>query len=139
MYDYPATLRKQPDGGFTVTFADVPEAITEGNDREDALMHAVNSLETALSFYVDGRKPLPIPSRLKRGQIAVRPSALETAKLAIYAEMLTQGVKKAELARRLGWHQPQVDRLLKLKHASRMEQLEAAAQCLGRQIRLTVI
>jgi antitoxin HicB len=45
--------------------------------------------------------------------------------------MTEQGVKKAELARRLGWHRPQVDRLFNLNHASRLDQIEAAARALG--------
>ena len=45
---------------------------------------------------------------------------------------------KAELARRLGWHMPQVDRLFDLKHASKMEQLEAAAGVLGKRVLVEV-
>jgi hypothetical protein len=37
-------------------------------------------------------------------------------------------IKKAELARRLGWHMPRVDRLFDLRHASRIDQIEAAAR-----------
>ena len=139
MFEYPARLTAQPEGGFVVTFPDVPEALTQGEDRDDALLHAVDALESALSFYVDDRRPLPVPSKVKRGQVLVRPSVLESAKLAIYTEMLVQGVKKSELARRLGWHMPQVDRLLDLNHASRMEHLERAARSLGREIRLSVV
>jgi antitoxin HicB len=139
MFDYPVILRAQPEGGFVVTFPDVPEAITQGEDRDEALLHAIDALEAALSFYVDDRRPLPIARKAKRGQAVVRPSVLESVKLAIYAEMLSQGVKKSELARRLGWHMPQVDRLLDLNHASRMEHLESAARSLGREIRLAVV
>jgi antitoxin HicB len=139
MFDYPVILAAQPEGGFTVTFPDVPEAITQGDDRDEALRYAVEALEAALSFYVDARRPLPVPRKAKRGQRVVRPSVLESAKLMIYAEMLTQGVRKSELARRLGWHMPQVDRLLDLHHASRMEHLESAARSLGREIRLSVV
>ena len=139
MFDYPAILAAQPEGGFVVTFPDVPEAITQGEDREEALLYAVDALEAALSFYVDDKRPLPVPSKPKRGQVVVRRSVLESVKLAIYAEMLAQGVKKSELARRLGWHMPQVDRLLDLNHASRMEHLESAARSLGREIRLSVV
>lgn len=139
MFDYPVVLAAQPEGGFVVTFPDVPEAITQGEDRDEALLYAVDALETALSFYIDDRRPLPVPGKAKRGQPVVRPSVLESAKLAIYAEMLAQGVKKSELARRLGWHMPQVDRLLDLNHASRMEHLESAARSLGREIRLSVV
>jgi antitoxin HicB len=139
MFDYPAVLTKQPEGGFLVTFPDVPEAITQGDDKAEAILCAIDALETALSFYVDGRKPLPIPSKPKRGQVVVHPSALESAKLAIYSEMLSQGVRKSDLARRLGWHLPQVDRLLDLHHASRMEHLESAVRSLGRELRLSVV
>lgn len=139
MFDYPVVLSAQAEGGFVVTFPDVPEAITQGEDRDEAMLYAVDALEAALSFYIGDRRPLPVPSKAKRGQAVVRPGVLESAKLALYAEMLVQGVKKSELARRLGWHMPQVDRLLDLNHSSRMEHLESAARSLGREMRLSVI
>ena len=50
MFDYPVTLT--PDGDTVlVSFADVPEALTFGADEDEALLHAVDALETALSFY----------------------------------------------------------------------------------------
>ena len=138
MLDYPVILEAQPEGGFVVTFPDVPEAITQGEDEDEALLYAIDALETALSFYVDDRKPLPVPSKAKRGQKTVRPSALECAKLGVYQAMMEQGIRKSELARRLGWHMPQVDRLFDLRHASRLDQIEAAARALGRHIEVSV-
>lgn len=138
MFDYPVVLEPQAEGGFVVTFPDVPEAITQGEDEDEALLYAVDALEAALSFYVEARKPLPAPSRPRRGQRTVRPSALEGAKLGVYQAMTEQGVRKAELARRLGWHMPQVDRLFDLRHASRLDQLEAAARALGRQLEVRI-
>ena len=138
MFDYPVVLTPD-DGAVLVTFPDVPEAITQGADDAEALLYAVDALESALSFYVDARKPLPVPSKVKRGQRTVRPSVLECAKLGVYQAMIEQGVKKAELARRLGWNMPQVDRLFDLKHASRFDQIEAAARALGRHIEISVI
>lgn len=133
MFDYPVTLTQDGDS-VLVAFADVPEAITFGADEAEALLNAIDALETGLSFYVDARKPLPVPSRPGRGQKTVRPSALECAKLGIYQAMTEQGIKKAELARRLGWHTPQVDRLFDLRHASKFDQIEAAAKVLGKQV-----
>ncbi|MDK9705187.1 MAG: type II toxin-antitoxin system HicB family antitoxin [Sulfuritalea sp.] len=138
MLDYPVILEAQPEGGFVVTFPDVPEAITQGEDEDEALLYAIDALETALSFYVDDRKPLPVPGKPKRGQKTVRPSALECAKLGVYQAMTEQGIKKSELARRLGWHMPQVDRLFDLRHASRLDQIEAAARALGRHVEVSV-
>jgi len=139
MFDYPVTLAIDDNGTILVTFTDVPEAITFGTDEDEALLQAVDALETALSFYVDARKPLPEPSRAKRGQRTVRPSALECAKLGVYRAMTEQGIKKSELARRLGWHMPQVDRLFDLRHASRLDQIEAAAAALGCRLDVGVV
>ena len=137
MFKYPATITK--DGrDFLVTFKDIPEAITFGKTEADALSNAVDALETGLSFYVDARKPLPKPSKAKRGQKVISPSALESAKLGVYQAMMDQGIKKAELARRLGWHMPQIDRLFDLKHSSKFDQIEAAATVLGCHIEITV-
>ena len=137
MFHYPVILEAQPEGGFVVTFPDVPEAITQGEDPEEALLYAIDALKSALSFYVDARKPLPLPSA-PAGRPTVRPSALECAKLGVYQAMTEQDIRKSELARRLGWHMPQVDRLFDLRHASRMDQIEAAAHALGRQVDVRV-
>ena len=137
MFDYPVTLT--PDGDTVrVSLIDVPEAITFGADEDQALLQAVDALATALPFYIDARKPLPAVSKARRGQRCVRPSALEGAKLGVYQAMTEQGIKKAELARRLGWHMPQVDRLFDLRHASRLDQIEAAARVLGRRLEVRV-
>ena len=108
MFDYPVTLTPDDNGTVLVTFADVPEAITFGTDEDEALLNAIDALETGLSFYLDARKPLPVVGKPQKGQKTVRPSALECAKLGVYQSMTEQGIKKAELARRLGWHMPQV-------------------------------
>ena len=132
MFDYPVLLEAQPEGGFVLTFPDVPEAITQGEDSDEALLYAIDALEAVLSCHVDARKPLPVPSA-PAGRPTVRPSALECAKLGVYQAMTEQGIRKSELARRLGWDLPQVDRLFDLRHTSRMDQIEAAAHALGRQ------
>jgi antitoxin HicB len=137
MFDYPVLLIPD-DGTVLVTFPDVPEAITFGMDEDEALLQAVDALETGLSFYIDARKPLPVPSAAE-GRPTVRPSALECAKLGVYQAMTEQGLRKTDLARRLGWHLPQVDRLFDLNDdASRFDQVEAAARALGRHIEVRV-
>lgn len=136
MFDYPVELT--PDGdSVLVTFPDVPEAITFGTDTEEALRQAVDALETALSFYIDNRQPLPAPSPAN-GRPTVRPAGLESAKLGLYQAMTEHGIRKAELARRLGWHVPQVDRLFDLTHTSRFDQIEAAARALDLRIEVSV-
>ncbi|MBF0176890.1 MAG: type II toxin-antitoxin system HicB family antitoxin [Magnetococcales bacterium] len=115
----------------------VPPAITQGEDEGEALMRARDALETALEMYIDTRQPLPMPSPAAGCQV-VRPGALVCAKLAVYQAMQETGVRKVELARRLHWHLPQVDRLLNLRHASRLDQIEMALEALGRQLQVEV-
>jgi antitoxin HicB len=59
-------------------------------------------------------------------------------RLGVYQAMTEQGIRKAELTRRLGWHMPQVDRMFDLRHASRLDQIEVAARALGRQLEVRV-
>jgi antitoxin HicB len=131
MRAYPATLTAGTEGGFTVTFRDVPEAITEGDNREEALLRAEDALESALAMYVAAKEPLPKPSAAQPNEAMVPLSALGMAKTALYDAMREQRVGNAELARRLRWHLPQVARVLDLRHSSKMEQVEAALAALG--------
>jgi len=137
MLEYPVNLEPAEEGGFVVTFPDVPEAITQGEDWGEALLHAQDALESALSFYVSGRKDIPAPSPAN-GRPVVTPSALGCAKIGVYQAMRAQGVSKAELARKLNWHLPQVDRLLDLCHTSRLDQVETALAVLGYTITVTL-
>jgi antitoxin HicB len=64
--------------------------------------------------------------------------ALVEAKIRLYGAMRAAKVSKAELGRRLHWHQPQVDRLLAMRHGSKIDQLEAAFAALGKRLVLTI-
>ena len=138
MLRYPVILERDTNGTTRVEFPDVPEANTFGEDAAEALIHAVDALESALSLYVEDRRDIPKPSPVKsRGKAVILP-ALTEAKLALYSAMRANRVGKAELARRLNWHPPQVDRLLDLLHASRLDQLEAAFRVLGKRLCVVV-
>lgn len=136
--DYPVVLSPAEEGGFVVSFPDVPEALTQGENREDALARAVDALETALEMYVEEGREIPKPSKAKRGQPTVRAPMLAQMKLAVYSAMLEQKVRKTELARRMGWHLMQVDRLLDLRHSTRVNDIEAALGSLNRAFSINV-
>lgn len=68
MFSCPITLRAdRRDGGFVVTFVDIPEAITQGNTVEEALAAGKDALDTALDFYLDDKRAVPPPSKVRRG------------------------------------------------------------------------
>ena len=134
MLIYPVTLTPDTNGSLLVGFPDFPEANSVGDDEEEALINALDALETALEIYFDERRPIPMPSKTKRGQFEVELPALETSKVLLWNEMLSQSMRKAELARRLQVHIPQVDRLFDIRHSSKLEFVEQAAHALGKKI-----
>lgn len=132
---YPATFTPDTNNTFLVEFRDVPEAVGVGETFDEAYQSALDGLETALfAIYMRERRAIPVPSGLRDGEHAVYVPVLVQAKLGLYSEMLAQGVSKAELARRLGGNQKQIDRLWDLSHATKMEFVEQAAAKLGKQI-----
>ena len=115
------------------SFPDVPEAITEGATRQEALEEASDCLVAALGGYVDSGRRLPEPSRL-RGSLVVELSAIVTAKLALYEAMSDEQIDPAALAKRLGMVKTTVCRLLDLDCRSHIDQVATALDALGRHL-----
>lgn len=133
MQGYPVKLRR--DGRFfLVTFPDIPEAITQGDNREHALEMAKEALESAIDFYFEDKRAVPMPSRPKRGQHTVDLPASVAAKVLLLNEMLRQKVRPAELARRLGTTPQEVNRLTNLRHATKIDRVDAAMRALGKRL-----
>jgi antitoxin HicB len=135
---YPARLKPQAEGGYVVTFPDIPEAITQGEDVEDALIHAADALESALDFYFEARCPVPLPSKPKRGHKLVELPVSVAAKVLLLNEMLRQKVRPAELARRLGTTPQEVNRLTNIRHTSRIDGVNSALRALGKRLEVKV-
>jgi antitoxin HicB len=133
MLAYAVDLERDTSGTLLVTFPDFSEAVTFGEDESDALLRAESALETVLAARIDDREDIPLPSPAAGRPCVILP-ALTAAKVLLYRAMREAGVRKADLARRLGWHGPQIDRLLDLNHASRLDQIEAALAALGKRL-----
>jgi antitoxin HicB len=135
--EYPAKFAPE-NGGFVVTFPDVPEAITEGDTIEEASAHASEALELALTFYMDQWKDLPKASAPRRGMRMIRIPALSEAKFTLYSALRKTGIRKVELARRMQVAPSQVDRLPDIKHHSKLDQIEAAFAAIGKSLHITI-
>lgn len=135
MRGYPVNLRK--DGEFiTVSFPDIPEAHTFGKDREHALEMAGEALATAMEFYFEDERPVPSPSKPKRGQPVVELPPSIAAKVLLLNEMLRQKVRPADLARRIGVTRQEVNRLTNLKHPTKIDRIDLALRALGKRLYL---
>ncbi|MBX3501700.1 MAG: type II toxin-antitoxin system HicB family antitoxin [Alphaproteobacteria bacterium] len=129
---YRVTLTPDDNDTVLVTCPDLPEVTTFGDDADDARLRAVDAIEEALAARIARREPIKAPTRGK-GPLVTLP-ALTALKVELYRAALKDNVRKAELARRLSVHAPQVDRLFDLTHDSKLEQIESAFRALGRRI-----
>ena len=127
---------EEDDGTLLVTSPDFPELTTFGEDHDEALVRAVDALEEAIAARIHDRRDIPMPSP---GDICVTLPTLTAVKVILYQGMRDQNIGKAELARRLGWHLPQVDRVLNVNHHSRLDQMDAALRAIGRRIEVTSV
>ena len=130
MLAYPVILEPD-DNTLMATSPDFPELTTFGDNTDDAISRTANALEEAIAARIHDGKDIPTPSQ--GTHYAVLPT-LTAVKVMLYQGMRDQGVGKAELARRLGWHLPQVDRVLDIQHHSRLDQLDAALGAIGHQL-----
>jgi antitoxin HicB len=124
------------EGGFIVNFPDLPNGWSQGETREEALANAADLLEEIILGRMANNEDVPLPS--PPGADDDRPRvglpALTAAKLEAYRAMRAAGLNKRQLAERLGWQQSQVTRLFDGRHASRLDQIEAALAALGRRL-----
>ena len=132
---YPARLKPDPvEGGFVVTFTDFPEAITQGEDVEDALHEAADCLDEAIVNRIVMGLPIPLPSGVEKGCYPVPLTAQSAAKAALYLALQEARMTKAVLAKRLGCDEKEVRRLLDPRHPSKLPRLEAALAVIGRRL-----
>lgn len=138
MYDYPVTMLEDENPGVGVICDDIPEFNSAGDDVADALRESVDGMETALSFYVDDRRAIPVASAPKPGQYVLRLPAVTVAKIVLWNTMIERDLRKADLCRLLGIRQTQGDRLVDFLHTTKMESLEEALAALGKRLAVSV-
>jgi antitoxin HicB len=132
---YPATLTPETqDGGFVVTFPDVPEAITQGDDVAEALQQAADCLEEAIAGRIRRHESMPAASPVGPEQYAIPLPAQTAAKAALYLAIRQANITKVELAERLHCDEKEVRRLLDPRHASKLSRLESALAALGQHL-----
>ena len=137
MFGYPVKFTQDDNDTILVTSPDFPELTTFGDDDDDALLHAVDALEEVVAARIAERGEIPRPSPA-RGRPMVYLPTQTALKVLLYQSMREKGLRKAELARRLNWHAPQVDRLFDVRHASRLDQIDAAFNVLDLHLEFTV-
>jgi antitoxin HicB len=134
-FTYPATLvRDSKAGGYTITFRDLPEAITQAENIVEARIQGADCLEEAIAGRIRLKESIPEPSRVRKNDLAVSLPALMAAKAAIFLALKEAKISKSELAKRLKCDEKEIRRLLDPRHKSKIERIEAALEVLGKSL-----
>ncbi len=133
-YVYRAEFEPGARRGVVVSFPDVPEAITQGNNMADAREMAEEALGLALLTYTARGMPLPKARAKKRGSVDIAVAPDVAAKLAVLEAFAEAGISKSELARRIDKDEKEVRRILDPKHATKLPLLTAALRALGKRL-----
>lgn len=131
---YPATLTPAEEGGYVVTFRDIPEAITQGDDEVEALAMAADALVTAMDFYFEDRRAVPAPSPAKEGDRLVALPLSLSAKILLLNAMIERNMRPADLARLMEIRPQEVARVLDLSHNTKIDTVAAAMAALGKEL-----
>ncbi|RWD71627.1 type II toxin-antitoxin system HicB family antitoxin [Mesorhizobium sp.] len=138
-YQYLARLEPDPEGGFQVTFPDVPEAITGGADEAEAHANAIEALGLALRGILQEGRPLPPPTTKGVGLVPIAIDAETAFKLAVIEAFRAAGISKSELARRIGRGETEARRILDPDHPTGLALMKAALTALHRTVVITVL
>ncbi|NHB88907.1 type II toxin-antitoxin system HicB family antitoxin [Photorhabdus tasmaniensis] len=133
---YPVKF-EHDETGWAVMFPDIPEALTGGDTREEALAMARDALVTAFDFYFEDRRKIPAPSL--EGEAFVEVPASIVAKVLLLNTMLQTRTSNAELARLLGTRPQEIQRIVSLGHSTKIDTIANALNALGKHLELIAI
>jgi len=137
MFGYPARIQKQPDG-HVVSFRDIPEALTAGATRQQAMDMAADALATAMEFYFEDRRQVPLPSKARKGEAVITLPASVAVKVLLLNEMLKENITPSKLARRLDASPQTVTRIVDLPHATTIATPAEAFKAIGKTLTFSV-
>jgi antitoxin HicB len=135
---YGARFEPGDEDGIVVSFPDVPEAITQGEDEADAAKQAQEALGLALLTYPRRGLPVPDAKARSRGLVRIAVAPEVAAKIAVLEAFAKSGISKSELARRLRKDEKEIRRILDPRHATKLATLTEALRELGQQLVIAV-
>jgi antitoxin HicB len=143
---FPALLERDDNGTFLITCPILPEVTTFAEGEADWHQHAQDAIEEAIAARMNSWIDVPLPDGSQlfgRGESlthrVVELSLQTELKLMLFRSCKRAGISRADLARRLSWHREQVDRLFRLDHASRIDQIDAAVRAIGKTFDVDVV
>ena len=128
-FAYPALLRPAGDE-IIVSFRDLPECLTCGDDQAEALAEAQDALAVTVACRISDGDPIPAPSDARPGEHLVAVPADMAAKAAFALAFRRSGLTLAALAARLDIDEKSVQRMLDPSYGTDAGRIHAALRAL---------
>lgn len=137
-FRYPALFEPNGEGGYIVSFRDVPEALTEGWSLEEAKNNALDALITSIEFYIEGNKPFPLPSSQQKDEVLINLPISIVAKVLLLNTMAKQHIRPIDLANKMKVRPQEINRIVDLKHNTKIDTIEKAFKALNLNLNIFV-
>ena len=135
---YPALLQRVSEGEVLVSFRDLPECRTSGENEAEALAEAQDALAEAIAGRIDDDEEVPEPSTQRDGEhyVAVPPGLAAKAALAIACHRSGQSL--GALAKLLEINRQALSRMLDPRGTNDTDSISQALRALGSEFVLEV-
>lgn len=135
-YKYPVKLIDNQEGGYILEFRDLPEINSEIWSIKEFEDTAVDALVTMLDLYFEHNKVFPKPSKPQEGEILISPPLSFIAKMLLLNTMVSDNIGACDLAKKMNIKRQEVNRIIDLRHVTKIDTIQKALQALGKDLEL---
>lgn len=129
MFAFAITLTPDDNDTFMVTCPALPEVTTFGNTETEAVEYASDAIVEALAGRMIDGEDIPDP---EPATLAAKIPSRVAMKVLLYKAMKEQGITKYRLMKMLDAKQPQIARLLDVRHNTNFDALDDAMTALDK-------
>lgn len=139
-FSFPVILTPDAiDGGFVVTFPDLPEAITQGNTLDECIIEATDCLEEAIAARIDDNLEIPFPSTPLFQQHIIHLPLQMSLKVAVYLSIRETGMSYVDLAQQLQLNETEVRQIIDPTKVTKLSTIERILSHLGKRAEISLL
>lgn len=137
-YQYPVLLTDNKEGGFVLTFRDVPEIVSEIWSIDELEKTGADALITGADMYYETKQMFPEPSALQENEVLVSLPISAVVKILLHNAMLLANIRPSDLAKRMGKLPQEVNRIIDLKHKTKIDTIQDAFKAIGKDLNVSI-
>jgi len=135
---YPVCMEPNGEGGYILTSRDVPEIISEIWDEKELEEYAVDALIIAADAYYEKKQVFPMPSKARKGEVLVDVPLSVFLKILLQNAMIEANIRPTDLANKMKLTPQAVNRIINLRHSTKVDTVQQALRSLGKEVQLSV-